>query len=93
MIQHVPGSISTQDRESGFEEAMAKEFPGIQLVQKLFGMADRAKSMAAAENILTAHPDLGGLFCSTEPSASGARSISSASPVPKANIRTSSRAA
>jgi ribose transport system substrate-binding protein len=28
--------------------------------------------MAAAENILTAHPDLDGLFASTEPSSSGA---------------------
>jgi ribose transport system substrate-binding protein len=71
MIQNVPGSISTQDRETGFEEALAKEFPGIQLVQKLYGMSDRAKSMAAAENILTANPDLDGLFGSTEPSASG----------------------
>ena len=72
MIQNVPGSVSTQDRESGFEEAIAKEFPGIQLVQKLYGMSERAKAMAAAENILTAHPDLAGLFGSTEPSASGA---------------------
>ena len=71
MIQNVPGSVSTQDRETGFEEALAKEFPGIQLVQKLYGMSERAKSMAAAENILTAHPDLDGLFGSTEPSASG----------------------
>ncbi len=71
MIQNVPGSVSTQDRESGFEEALAKEFPGIQLVQKLYGMSERAKSMAAAENMLTAHPDLDGLFGSSEPSASG----------------------
>ena len=71
MIQNVPGSVSTQDRETGFEEALAKEFPGIQLVQKLYGMSERAKSMAAAENMLTAHPDLDGLFGSSEPSASG----------------------
>ena len=35
-------------------------------------MSDRAKSMAAAENILTAHPDLNGLFASSEPSSTGA---------------------
>lgn len=72
IIQHVPGSVSTGDREAGFEEAIAKEFPGIQIVQRLYGLSDRAKAMAAAENILTAHPDLAGMFCSTEPSASGA---------------------
>lgn len=72
VIQHVPGSVSTSDRERGFEEAIATEFPEIRIAQKLYGMSDRGKSMAAAENILTAHPDLRGLFCSTEPSSTGA---------------------
>lgn len=71
VIQHVPGSVSTMDRETGFEDAIAKEFPEIKIVQKLYGMSDRAKAMSAAENILTAHPDLDGMFASTEPSASG----------------------
>lgn len=71
VIQHVPGSVSTTDRENGFEEAIAKEFPEIKIVQKLYGMSDRGKSRAAAENILTANPDLDGFFCSTEPSSTG----------------------
>jgi len=71
VVMHVPGSVSTMDRESGFDEVMAREFPGIRIVQKLYGMSDRAKAMAAAENILTAHPDLSGLFASTEPSTTG----------------------
>jgi len=71
LVMHVPGSVSTTDRERGFDEVIAKEFPGIAVVQRQFGMSDRAKSMAAAENILTAHPDLDGFFCSTEPSCSG----------------------
>jgi ribose transport system substrate-binding protein len=71
VIQHVPGSVSTTDRENGFDEVIRKEFPGIQIVQRQFGMADRAKSMAATENILTAHPNLDAFFCSTEPSTTG----------------------
>ena len=71
VIQHVPGSVSTMDREQGFEEVIARDFPQIRIVQKLYGMSDRAKSMAAAENILTAHPDLDGFFASTEPSSTG----------------------
>jgi ribose transport system substrate-binding protein len=71
VVMHVPGSVSTTDRERGFDEVMAKDFPGIQVVQRQFGMSDRAKSMAAAENILTAHPELDGFFCSTEPSCTG----------------------
>jgi ribose transport system substrate-binding protein len=72
MIMHAPGSASTMDRENGFNEVMAKEFPNIQVVASQFGMSDRAKAMAASENILTAHPDLDGIFASSEPSSVGA---------------------
>jgi ribose transport system substrate-binding protein len=71
MVLHVPGSFSTMERERGCEETLAKEFPRIQIVQKQYGMSDRSKAMAAAENILTAHPDLDGIFASTEPSSVG----------------------
>ncbi|MBK7928546.1 MAG: substrate-binding domain-containing protein [Bryobacterales bacterium] len=71
VVQHLPGSVSTTDREDGFTEVIEKEFPGIQIAAKQYGMSDRSKSMAAAENMLTAHPDLNAFFCSTEPSATG----------------------
>ena len=71
MIMHAPGSASTMDRERGFQDVMAKEYPGIRIVAQQFGMADRAKAMAAAENILTAHTGLSGLFASSEPSSVG----------------------
>jgi ribose transport system substrate-binding protein len=71
MVLHVPGSFSTMERERGFEDCMAKEFPQIHILQKQYGMSDRSKAMAAAENILTAHPDLDGIFASTEPSSVG----------------------
>jgi len=71
MIQNAPGSASTMDRERGFKEAMSKEFPGIQLVAEQYSMSNRAKAMSAAENILTAHPQLDGLFASSEPSSVG----------------------
>lgn len=71
VVMHVPGSVSTTDRENGFDEVIQKEFPEIQIAQRQFGMSDRAKSMSAAENILTAHPDLDAFFASTEPSTTG----------------------
>ncbi|MEZ5351575.1 MAG: substrate-binding domain-containing protein [Bryobacteraceae bacterium] len=71
VVMHVPGSVSTMDREAGFDEVIAKDFPGIQIVQKLYGMSDRSKAMAVAENILTAHSDLDAFFASTEPSTTG----------------------
>lgn len=72
MVMHAPGSASTMERERGFDDVMAKEFPKIRIVARQFGMSDRAKAVAAAENILTAHPNLDGLFASAEPSSVGA---------------------
>lgn len=72
LIDHAPGSASTMDRERGFKDVIAKEFPGIQLVSEQYSMTDRAKGLAATENILSAHPDLNGLFTSAEPASAGA---------------------
>jgi ribose transport system substrate-binding protein len=72
MVAVQPGSASTMLREQGFEETIAKNFPGIQIVDKRYGMADFAKSLAAAENMLTAHPDMDALFASNESSTVGA---------------------
>jgi len=72
VVMHAPGSGSTMDRERGFEDAIKAEFPGIRIVAQQFGQSDRSKAMAAMENILTAHPDLDGVFASSEPSSMGA---------------------
>lgn len=72
MVAHEPGSQSTMDRERGFEEAIKQSFPGIQIVATQFGHSDRSKAMGATENILTAHPELDGIFASSEPSSVGA---------------------
>jgi len=67
-----PGAASTMAREQGFEDTIAGRFPGIQIVDKRYGMADFAKSLAVTENMLTAHPGLDGMFASNESSAVGA---------------------
>lgn len=72
MVAVQPGAASTMAREAGFEETLAKEFPGIKILDKRFGMADYAKSLQVTENMLTAHPNVAGLFASNESSAAGA---------------------
>lgn len=72
IIGFMPGSASTMEREHGFQDEMRTKFPGVNIVGLQFGMADRAKAMAVTENILTAHPDLAGLFADNESSSSGA---------------------
>ena len=66
-----PGAASTMAREQGFEDKIKQAFPGIEIVDKRYGMADFAKSLAVAENMLTAHPDAVGMFASNESSAVG----------------------
>lgn len=72
VIAVTPGSASTSERERGFKDILEKQFPGIHIVALQYGMADRARSLAVTEDILTAHPDLGGIFASNESSAVGA---------------------
>lgn len=72
MVKNVAGSSSTMEREKGFEDTLAAEFPGIRKVAEQYCNSDNAKALAAAENMLTAHPDLGALFASSEPSTVGA---------------------
>lgn len=71
MVMQKPGGTSTVLRERGFDATIAKEFPNIQIVARQFGMADPARSRAAAEDILTAHPSLAGLFASSEAASLG----------------------
>ena len=66
------GSVSTAERGQGFGQANKNEIPGIQIVQWLYGEASATKSLSAAEDILTSHPDLNGLFASNESSTVGA---------------------
>lgn len=71
MVMHKPGGTSTMLREQGFEATM-KQYPGLTIAARQYGMADRAKARAAAENMLTAYPDMAGLFASSEASSLGA---------------------
>ncbi len=72
MVACQPGAASTMAREKGFEDVLAQNYPGIKIVDKRFGMSDFEKSLAVAENMLTAHPDADGIFASNETGSVGA---------------------
>jgi ribose transport system substrate-binding protein len=71
MVMQKPGGTSTVLRERGFEATMNAGFEDVRIAAKQFGMADPARSRAAAEDILTAHPDLAGMFASSEAASIG----------------------
>lgn len=72
MIAVIPGGASTLAREQGFKDTLQKEFPDLKLVAWQYGMSDRARSLAVTEDILTANPNLDGIFASNESSTIGA---------------------
>lgn len=67
-----PGAASTEAREKGFEDVIHQKFPGIQILDKRYGMSLVSKSLLVAENMLAAHPDLDGMFASNESTSIGA---------------------
>jgi ribose transport system substrate-binding protein len=72
MVKTTPGGASTTAREDGFRHEMQQKFPQVQILDERFGMASIAQSMTVMENMLTAHPDLEGVFCSNESATEGA---------------------
>ncbi len=66
------GSVSTDERERGFQDTIKQKFPGIQIVAFQYGEGNRSISIDRATDILTAHPELNGFFSSNEPSSVGA---------------------
>jgi len=79
---------SVQLRTRGFEERLAelrKEGKGaLEVVAKLPGGGDKAKSFQVTQDLLQAHPDLAGIFAINDPSALGARAALEAGGKPDA---------
>jgi ribose transport system substrate-binding protein len=70
IIIDFPLVTSVQDRTKGFMEAIAKS--NIKVVGRPNGEGDRAKSMAAMDNMLQAHPKIKGVFAINDSAALGA---------------------
>ena len=71
LIKNIPGSASTEQREKGFRETIAK-YPDIKLVAEQYAMGTPTKANEVVTTILEAHRDLAGIFTANEPGAIGA---------------------
>ncbi|MGE5482062.1 MAG: sugar ABC transporter substrate-binding protein [Bacteroidota bacterium] len=70
VIEHIPGASTTIDRTKGLDEVL-KKYPGIQIVARQ-SATSRAEAMSVMENILTAHPDIQGVYAYNDDNALGA---------------------
>jgi ribose transport system substrate-binding protein len=72
VIKYMAGSASTAARENGFIETLKKGFPDIVVVEDRYGMDTVETALSAAEDVLTRHKQLGGIFACNESTSRGA---------------------
>jgi len=72
LISGVPGSESQDERALGCIDAVASEYPNLKLVAQQPGNSERALGLTVMENILTAHPNVKGVFATNDQMALGA---------------------
>lgn len=71
MLRYQEGSASTDERERGFVDSLAKA-PDLQLIDpKRYSGATRATAQEASENLLTAYSDMQGIYTPNESSTFG----------------------
>lgn len=72
MLRYLEGSASTAERERGFLETIAAEFPGIEVASSdQYAGATTESAYAKSEGLLGSHPELDGIFCPNESAAFG----------------------
>lgn len=71
LIPFVKGAATSNMREDGFKEAI-KDYKDIQLVSTLYSNSDVMQGMRVTEDMLSANPDLAGIFAANEGGAVGA---------------------
>jgi ribose transport system substrate-binding protein len=72
MMRYQEGSASTMEREKGFMETLAREFPNVKVVShNQYGGATTETAYKTAENLLIKLPDLAGVFCPNESTTFG----------------------
>jgi len=70
-LEGIAGTSAARDRGKGFNEVM-KNYPNIEIVARQTADFDRAKGLSVFENILTAQPEINGVFAHNDEMVLGA---------------------
>ncbi|MEZ9230846.1 ABC transporter substrate-binding protein [Vibrio amylolyticus] len=71
VIAHDQVSVTGVDRRDGFVNRIKNQYPNIEIVTVQYGQGDQLMSTEVAKAVLTANPDLKGMFGTNEGSAIG----------------------
>ncbi|HEY4384456.1 MAG TPA: substrate-binding domain-containing protein [Ktedonobacteraceae bacterium] len=70
-IPFLAGSATNDERAQGFLDGL-KKYPNLKLVATQYSQSDTNVALRVTEDILSAHPDLNGIFAASEPGVIGA---------------------
>ncbi len=73
-IPFIKGAASSDQREQGFVEEI-KKHPNVTLLPLLYSDSDVEKGVQVVENMLTANPDIKGIFAANEPAGVAAARV------------------
>ncbi|GAB7036865.1 MULTISPECIES: ABC transporter substrate-binding protein [Catenuloplanes] len=71
LVVHDQTSLTGQQRRDGFTRWMAENAPGVRLLPVQYGDGDQARSADITKSILSANPDVTGIYGANEGSAIG----------------------
>jgi ribose transport system substrate-binding protein len=72
LLEFVPGSATNDQRVNGFKQELAAKYPNIQIVADQANGSDSAKALSQTQNILSAHPDIKGIYAANQQGGEGA---------------------
>jgi ribose transport system substrate-binding protein len=70
LLPFVPSAATSIERQQGFEQEL-KKYPHIKLVAVQYDQSDVETALSVTNDILTAHPQLKGIFDANEPGVDG----------------------
>jgi ribose transport system substrate-binding protein len=87
VMGHLAGTMDTRERLGGFIDLIKAQFPGIQLLETVYGDGDQQKSLDKATDMMRANPDLAAIYATNEGGAVGvALAVEQAKKVGKVKI-------
>ncbi|NKQ35628.1 MAG: ribose ABC transporter substrate-binding protein RbsB [Chloroflexi bacterium] len=71
-LEGIAGTSAARDRGQGFNEYMASDCPGVEIIAKQTANFNRAEGLTVFENILQAEPEIDGVFAHNDEMILGA---------------------
>ncbi len=78
LLEFVPGSATNDQRVNGFKQELTAKYPNIKIVADQADGSDSAKALSITQNILSAHPDIKGIYAANQQGGEGAAQALSA---------------